>query len=255
MDSSPCDRFSNNHSRNSLTGSISSASSNSSNHGGSNEMQLIEDETLANERSSLTHQQSNGNKKSKTGKSKVETNKNIAKSTSNAITGSKRKMANLDDSKFAAKRSNVEQALTAPTTATNNTGPQEFLDAYQNTQNRLFNNNLMLSSPSQTPNSSFNFSSSSSTSSQSSTSSHSSSSLLLTPTTSNSIFSNQYNFAFNNMIQENNSNNNNTQEITARLLFMSIKWCKSLPSFAALPLRDQVYIKYFLFSIKKKLKK
>lgn len=30
------------------------------------------------------------------------------------------------------------------------------------------------------------------------------------------------------------------QETSARLLFVSIKWCKSLPSFVALPLRDQV---------------
>lgn len=30
------------------------------------------------------------------------------------------------------------------------------------------------------------------------------------------------------------------QEISARLLFMAIKWCKAMPSFAALPLRDQV---------------
>lgn len=30
------------------------------------------------------------------------------------------------------------------------------------------------------------------------------------------------------------------QETSARVLLMSIKWCKSLPSFAALPLRDQV---------------
>lgn len=29
-------------------------------------------------------------------------------------------------------------------------------------------------------------------------------------------------------------------EISARLLFMAIKWCKSMPSFAALPFRDQV---------------
>lgn len=41
------------------------------------------------------------------------------------------------------------------------------------------------------------------------------------------------------------------QEISARLLFMSIKWCKSLPSFAALPLRDQVcFVFLFLFILR-----
>ena len=40
-------------------------------------------------------------------------------------------------------------------------------------------------------------------------------------------------------------NSESVQETSARLLFMSIKWCKSLPSFAALPLRDQVNL-YFL---------
>jgi len=40
-------------------------------------------------------------------------------------------------------------------------------------------------------------------------------------------------------------NSESVQEISARLLFISIKWCKSLPSFAALPLRDQVNL-YFL---------
>lgn len=38
-------------------------------------------------------------------------------------------------------------------------------------------------------------------------------------------------------------------EISARLLFMAIKWCKSMPSFAALPLSDQV--KIFKITIKK----
>ncbi|RNA33134.1 photoreceptor-specific nuclear receptor-like [Brachionus plicatilis] len=33
---------------------------------------------------------------------------------------------------------------------------------------------------------------------------------------------------------------NSLQETSARVLLMSIKWCKSLPSFAALPLRDQL---------------
>nr|ASL70515.1 nuclear receptor [Brachionus rotundiformis] len=32
------------------------------------------------------------------------------------------------------------------------------------------------------------------------------------------------------------------QETSARVLLMSIKWCKSLPSFAALPLRDQIIL-------------
>ena len=31
-----------------------------------------------------------------------------------------------------------------------------------------------------------------------------------------------------------------TYECSARLLFMAVKWCKSLPSFANLPFRDQV---------------
>ena len=41
-----------------------------------------------------------------------------------------------------------------------------------------------------------------------------------------------------NMQQQGNSES--IQEASARLLFSSIKWCKSLPSFTALPLRDQV---------------
>lgn len=39
---------------------------------------------------------------------------------------------------------------------------------------------------------------------------------------------------------ETSINSSSVQEISARLLFMAIKWCKSMPSFAALPLRDQV---------------
>nr|ASL70557.1 nuclear receptor [Brachionus calyciflorus] len=35
---------------------------------------------------------------------------------------------------------------------------------------------------------------------------------------------------------------NHVQETSARVLLMSIKWCKSLPSFAALPLRDQIIL-------------
>nr|ASL70626.1 nuclear receptor [Brachionus koreanus] len=35
---------------------------------------------------------------------------------------------------------------------------------------------------------------------------------------------------------------NSLQETSARVLLMSIKWCKSLPSFAALPLRDQILL-------------
>lgn len=38
----------------------------------------------------------------------------------------------------------------------------------------------------------------------------------------------------------NNAGDSSLQETSARVLLMSIKWCKSLPSFAALPLRDQV---------------
>lgn len=49
---------------------------------------------------------------------------------------------------------------------------------------------------------------------------------------------------FANLQQFNNSES--IQEISARLLFMSIKWCKSLPSFAALPLRDQVCFVFFI---------
>jgi len=36
--------------------------------------------------------------------------------------------------------------------------------------------------------------------------------------------------------------NETIQEASARLLFMCIKWCKSLPSFASLPLRDQIIL-------------
>lgn len=43
------------------------------------------------------------------------------------------------------------------------------------------------------------------------------------------------------------TSNEPMQEASARLLFMTIKWCKSLPSFAALPLRDQVRILSFAF--------
>ena len=39
------------------------------------------------------------------------------------------------------------------------------------------------------------------------------------------------------------SPNESIHEASARLLFMTIKWCKSLPSFSALPLRDQVIIR------------
>lgn len=42
------------------------------------------------------------------------------------------------------------------------------------------------------------------------------------------------------LLQQIHSHSETIQEASARLLFMSIKWCKSLPSFAALPLRDQV---------------
>ena len=41
-------------------------------------------------------------------------------------------------------------------------------------------------------------------------------------------------------LQQVHSHSETIQEASARLLFMSIKWCKSLPSFTALPLRDQV---------------
>ena len=37
-----------------------------------------------------------------------------------------------------------------------------------------------------------------------------------------------------------NSNKENTKEISARLLFMAVKWTKNLTSFANLPFRDQV---------------
>ena len=59
------------------------------------------------------------------------------------------------------------------------------------------------------------------------------------------VASNLYANMFSNLQQFNNSETS-MQETSARLLFMSIKWCKSLPSFAALPLRDQVSNK-FLF--------
>lgn len=43
-------------------------------------------------------------------------------------------------------------------------------------------------------------------------------------------------------LQQMHSHSETIQEASARLLFMSIKWCKSLPSFIALPLRDQVNV-------------
>jgi hypothetical protein len=46
-------------------------------------------------------------------------------------------------------------------------------------------------------------------------------------------------------LQQMHSHSETIQEASARLLFMSIKWCKSLPSFITLPLRDQVN-KHFL---------
>lgn len=37
----------------------------------------------------------------------------------------------------------------------------------------------------------------------------------------------------------------NVYETAARLLFMAVKWAKSLPSFAGLPFRDQVRINLY----------
>lgn len=39
----------------------------------------------------------------------------------------------------------------------------------------------------------------------------------------------------------------NIYEISARLLFTAVKWAKNLPSFAALPFRDQVTIQVLKF--------
>jgi Tfp pilus assembly protein FimV len=47
-------------------------------------------------------------------------------------------------------------------------------------------------------------------------------------------------------LQQMHSHSETIQEASARLLFMSIKWCKSLPSFITLPLRDQVMKIFFL---------
>ena len=82
------------------------------------------------------------------------------------------------------------------------------------------------------------------------------------PQTSNSL--NTYNTPQhhqNNLMQQSNmfpylqqmhSTSETIQEASARLLFMSIKWCKSLPSFTALPLRDQVKKIHSFFNKKKK---
>lgn len=67
-----------------------------------------------------------------------------------------------------------------------------------------------------------------------------------TSLTAATVASNLYANMFSNLQQFNNNSETSMQETSARLLFMSIKWCKSLPSFAALPLRDQVRNK-FLF--------
>lgn len=116
-----------------------------------------------------------------------------------------------------------------------------------NMKNPLFNAHLMQqaqtvhNSANQFPGSSNSFSSNSSSSSSSSSSSLSSSS---TQSYSNNFI--QQSFLSNlQQLQQQQQGSESIHEASARLLFMAIKWCKSLPSFTSLPLTDQVTFNFF----------
>ncbi len=82
---------------------------------------------------------------------------------------------------------------------------------------------------------------------QNSFSSNSSSSSSVSSSSSNSSTNSSTNFLHQNFLQQQQQQqfhgaNETIQEASARMLFMSIKWCKSLPSFASLQLRDQIIL-------------
>ena len=113
-----------------------------------------------------------------------------------------------------------------------------------NYKNPLFNAHLMQqqaqtsqNTTNQFPLSSNSFSSNSSSSSSSSSSSLSSSS---TQGYSNNLIQQSFLSNLQQLQQQQQQGTENIQEASARLLFMAIKWCKTLPTFTSLPLTDQV---------------
>jgi hypothetical protein len=267
------ERYANNLSRNSLTGSVSSTSS----HLSPNGVDGIDCENGQDENNAVTGgdgyevesenveiETPRGGKKSAAKANKKDFAKQTklnSKRKSTAEHGGKFKEEDLKPSKYSRKNgaeSDFTESLYAATAEHVPNNANRFLSTYM--------------SPAQTPNSSLNFSSSSSSSS--STSSTCSSSFQ-NPAGHNNIYQNgqyaQFPYFQAQMMQHqqqqqqlagggmpsqslNNGSMENIQEISARLLFMSIKWCKSLPSFAALPLRDQVCVeKFFIFQINFKL--
>ncbi len=237
------ERYANNLSRNSLTGSMSSTSSHLSPHGGGLDSGNAQEENAAgyddNADIELENETLRGSKKSAKATKKDLAKFNSKRKSSAVETGQFKDSEDSKPNKYSRKNgveSDFTESLYAATTENAPHNANRFLSTYM--------------SPAQTPNSSLNFSSSSSSSSSTSS------------TCSSSFQNGHQNFAASlyqngqyaqfpyfqaQMMQHQamglsgaNGSAENIQEISARLLFMSIKWCKSLPSFAALPLRDQV---------------